>query len=381
MFIRHLLFSCGILVWLLAGCAIPIDLPLNVNTEPEVGGATDSTSNLPDFPLYVLTRNAKGSDGLRYNELAIVDVDTWSIVRRTTLPTGAPWNIDRDPLGRLWVSYASLPGEGDNRVVVLSAEGELDEILRPCPNPYLGVHFNTEYAFVLCAMNGFYAKVVVLDLLGFTEVEAVEVVSPDRFGLVASDSIEGTILLYGAGAELNRVSLFDMQTYTVTATVTQDFSSIREIVHYEDDGVVQFYLLNVISLKYPEKSDALLRLDLTTPPTLTEVSLPVLGPTWGTIVGNQLYSYHNPQQGTTSDSPLRFISRLDLQTGDSAFWPLPDSWSSGDIVGVSSQIVLAHSVYEDPHGDSGLYEFNPETGELTQLLHLPGALRLLPTGP
>jgi hypothetical protein len=274
-----------------------------------------------------------------------------------------------------------MPGEGDNRVVVLSAEGEVEGILRPCPNPYLGVHFNAEHAFVICAMNGFYAKVVVLDLLSFAETAAVEVGGAEKFFLNDSDSVDGTIALFGGGDTQNRLLVFDMQTYTVTASVTHDFSYIQDIVHYADNGVVQFYLLNVISFKYPEKSDALLRLDLTTLPTLTEVTLPVLGPTWGTIVGDQLYSYHNPQDGTTSDSPLRFISRLDLQTGDSAFWPLPNRWNAGDIAWVNGKLILTRDRFEDPEQVSGLYEFNPETGELTQLLHLPGAERLLPTGP
>lgn len=328
-----------------------------------------------------MVQTAKDPDGQRYNELAIVDPDTWSVAQRTSLPSGYPWNLDRDPVGRIWVSYASLPGEGDNRVVVLSADGELEKVLRPCPNPYQGVHFNDESAFVTCAMNGFYAKVVVMDLQGFAVAQTVEVRYSETFTLIATDSVDGTILLYGGGDTQNRLALFDTQTYTVTETLLQDYSSIGDIVHYANDDVVQFYLLNVASYEYPEKADALLRLDLSTPATLTEVSLPVMGPTRGTIVENQLYSYHNPQYGTTSGSPFRYVSRLDLTTGKTESWSLPNRWNAGDIAWVNGKLILARKRFDDPEQISGLYEFNPETGELTHLLHIPGAERLLPASP
>jgi hypothetical protein len=354
----------------------------NIYLPVVVIGEVTGTNSLPEYPLYVLARNVEYSDGLRYNELVIVDPETWSVVRRTVLPGGTPWNIDRDPVGRLWVSYASMPGEGDNRVVVLSAEGELEKVLRPCANPYQGVHFNDESAFATCAMNGFYAKVVVMDLQNFAITETVDVQYPDTFLLNDGDSIDRTLLLFGGGDTQNRIALFDTQTYTVTETVLHDFSMVFDIVHYVGtDNVIQFYLLNQSSYQFPEESDALLRLDLLTSPTLTEVSLPVLGPTWGIIAEDQLYSYHNPQYGTTSDSPLRAISRLDLTTGETEWWPLPDSWNAGDIAWIEGKLILPHARSQDPAQVSGLYEFNPETGALTPLLHLPGALRLLPTAP
>jgi hypothetical protein len=362
-------------VSLLSGCA-------NIYLPQVIVGEVTGTNPLPEDPLYVLVQTAKGSDGFSYNELAIVDPETWSVVRRTRLPDGYPWNIDRDPVGRIWVSYASMPGDGDNRVVVLSSEGELEKVLRPCANPAYGVHFNDEYAFATCAMNGFYAKVVVMDLQNFAITETVDVQYPDTFLLNDGDSIDGTLLLFGGGNTQNRIALFDTQTYTVTETVLHDFSMVFDIVHYVGtDNVIQFYLLNQSSYQFPEESDALLRLDLSTPPTLTEVSLPVLGPTWGTIVEDQLYSYHNPQYGTTSSSPSRFISRLDLTTGETAWWPLPDSWDADDIAWVNGKLILVHALYQDVDQVSGLYEFNPETGELTQILHIPGAIRLLPTAP
>ncbi|MBI1298363.1 hypothetical protein GC175_32905 [bacterium] len=72
---------------------------------------------------------------------------------------------------------------------------------------------------------------------------------------------------------------------------------------------------------------------------------------------------------------------MNLTTGETESWPLPDWWNAGDIAWVNGKLILSYRRLEDPDQTSGLYEFNPETGELTQLLHLPGAERLLPTGP
>ena len=356
---------------LLSGCA-------NIYLPQVIVGEVTGSEPLPEYPLYVLVQTAKGADGKSYNELAIVDADTWSIVRRTRLPSGYPWSIDRDPLGRIWVSYARIPGQGDNRVVVLSAEGELEKVLRPCADPHPGVHFNDEYAFATCAMNGFYAKVAIFDLDTFDMVQTIEInVGNYDFLLSSSASNETTLVLYGGGVAGNNLVTLDLASQTIQGYYPVPPANVKSMVPYGDE----FFLLNIYSYEAPDETEALFVFNPTESVAVTHKELPILGPRWGTIVEDQLYSYHNHKYHSTRPSQSRFISRLDLTTGETAWWSLPDSWDADDIAWVDGKLILVHALYQDVDQVSGLYEFNLETGELAQVLHLPGAIRLLPTAP
>ena len=367
---------CLLVVWVLnvgvlAGCIVDIPLP---DTIPNSAG---ESIRMPEYPLYVLGQTIMGPNRSQYNELVIVDPDTWSVVRRIPLPKGTPWSIDRDPQGRIWVGYATMAGSSDSRVAVVSSEGELEQVLRPCGDPSYGIHFSDTHAFVPCRMNGFFGQVSVVDLQDLAVTQTIEPQYEEKFSLTASGSGNGKLLLFGGGETKNWLALVDTQTFTITETLTHPFSNINDVVYHAE----QFYLLNKINAMFPEKSEALLHLTLSSPSTLEEIHLPGEGATWGTIAEDQLYVYQNPRYGTTSSSPLRFISRLDLTTGETESWSLPDWWNAGDIAWVNGKLILSYRRLEDPEQTSGLYEFNPETGELTQLLHLPGAELLLPTGP
>ena len=43
---------------------------------------------------------------------------------------------------------------------------------------------------------------------------------------------------------------------------------------------------------------------------------------------------------------------------------------------VNGEILLVHSIFSEPE-TAGLYRFDPPTGELTMLINIPGAHRIL----
>jgi hypothetical protein len=226
-------------------------------------------------------------------------------------------------------------------------------------------------------MNGFYAKVAIFDLDTFDIVQTIEInVGDYDFLLLSSASNETTLVLYGSGLAENLVTL-DLASQTIQGYYPLPPASVRSMVPYGD----KFFLLNIYSYEATEETEALFVFDPAESAAVTHKDLPVLGPRWGTIADDQLYSYHNHEYGTTKPSRSRFISRLDLTTDETTFWPLPDSWDADDIAWVNGKLILVHALYQDVDQVSGLYEFNLETGELAQIVHIPGAIRLLPTAP
>jgi len=79
--------------------------------------------------------------------------------------------------------------------------------------------------------------------------------------------------------------------------------------------------------------------------------------------------------------PTRAISRLNLVTNETTLWPLPEHWNARDIALVNGDIILAHSIFQEPLEQSGLYRFDPATGKLTMLVNIPNAVRILPPAP
>jgi len=100
------------------------------------------------------------------------------------------------------------------------------------------------------------------------------------------------------------------------------------------------------------------------------------GALWGTIEGDTLYAYHDAQQMGLVPDPLRAVSRLNLVTNEADLWPLPDSWNARDLAVINGEILLAHSIAPEPES-AGIYRFDPATGELTLLVHIPGAQRII----
>jgi hypothetical protein len=142
------------------------------------------------------------------------------------------------------------------------------------------------------------------------------------------------------------------------------------LVHNE-----RFFLLNRSSSLRPENPIDLNIIDLNETLQITEHHLAARDPLLGLIEGEYLWTYHHP--GVTNDNGSRAISRTNLATGKSQSWPLPDYWGAGDIMMRNGKIVLTRRHSLDPSETAGLYEFDPATGKLTQILELPGAHLLL----
>ncbi len=103
------------------------------------------------------------------------------------LPRSRADSFARDPQGRIWIGFSGGIGRSDNRVQVYDAGGDLVATLTPCLNPEGGIVFATERAFVVCAANGFYGVVAVIDLASLESLGQVELTAPEApYLLIAS---------------------------------------------------------------------------------------------------------------------------------------------------------------------------------------------------
>lgn len=81
------------------------------------------------------------SSNFRNNALTLVNTDTWQIYKRVELPRSRIESFSRDPQGRLWLGLSGNTDQGDTRVQIYSAEGDLLTTLTVCRNPEVGISF------------------------------------------------------------------------------------------------------------------------------------------------------------------------------------------------------------------------------------------------
>ena len=148
----------------------------------------------------------------------------------------------------------------------------------------------------------------------------------------------------------------------------------------------QFYLLNAGN-KYQikGKSNDIIVLDskkLNITKRLTTAPLPI----WGIIRGDILYAYHNLDQRGLKVKDKRYISRLNLTTGEKFIWSIPDGWNSDDLNIVHGKIILTrwlgktHDYLKwlvSGNPEDGIYEFDPNTKQLKQLLQVADASKFI----
>lgn len=334
---------------------------------------------LPVHPLYVLTVSARRFGN---NQLVIVDTDTWQITQRTFLLGVAPWDFSRDPQGRIWIGYGAQPG-GDMRVQIFAPDGSLLKTMTLCSDPILPIHFAAGRAFVPCLQSGFEAAVVVIDLASLEIVQQVDIRIPDdSFLLLATGGDENYCILIGNGNTSKRVVL--LNTHTL-ATLLDPFSipssSLHTILAYEGrfimlNSIAESLLHNKMVDPIPEGRPDLLIVDTKPIPAVSIYQMVAPGALWGIIEGDTLYAYHDAERFGFSPDPFRAISRLNLVTDKAELWPLPDGWNARDLTVSDGEILLAHSIAQQPE-TSGLYRFDPATGELMLLVNIPGAQRIL----
>ncbi|MFN8488668.1 MAG: hypothetical protein U0350_13795 [Caldilineaceae bacterium] len=327
-----------------------------------------STTPLPARPLYVSTISA-GKLGI--NQLILVNPTTWQVARQVPLLSEAPYDLSRDPQGRIWLGYSE-----DHRVQIFAPDGRLLKTLTICLDPYLTIHFAAGHAFIPCLQSGFYASVVVVDLQSLEQVKQLDIrIDGDNFMLLATAGNEAYFSMMGNGNKNNRVVLVDTHTLSILIPILIPYGDLRTILPYQG----HFLLLNGNPDSQTKERQDLVIVDITKSPMVQTEQMPTSGALWGALKGDTLYIYHNTVLGLKPDS-ARAVSRLNLTTHQSKLWPLPDHWDANDIAVVNGQILLTHSIFQKPE-ESGLYRFDPTTGKLTMLVNIPGAQRILPSAP
>ena len=138
------------------------------------------------------------------------------------------------------------------------------------------------------------------------------------------------------------------------------------IVPYNDKAL----LLNIASYRSePEGRRDIIVLDPENPRDLDFITLDTPSPTWGVIDKDVLYLYHNPEHNQANTDPVRTFTQYNLLNGDSESWPLPDNFDARDMLLLDEKAILG--------GRRGIYEVNPETRELTQLIDLPNVEKMI----
>ena len=88
------------------------------------------------------------------------------------------------------------------------------------------------------------------------------------------------------------------------------------------------------------------------------------------MIGDDLYTYHDPSWNQANSKPERAIARTSLKTGEGKVWNLPDYFWAGDMIVADGKILLAET--------DGVFEFDPETGTVTRRVKIDHA-RLMAT--
>lgn len=358
---KLLMLVFSLLLWFMAACSLHAASP-----------------NQASQPIYVLA-GSNLANGFRANALTWFDLATQTVQRQVALPHSRATQVDRDPQGRLWIGFSGDNEHDDQRVQIYSAQGALLKELRPCTNPEAGITFAAHRAFVACAEHGFNGKVAVVNL----ETLAVETTLALQLPhapllLITSAASETTVVVSGLtsgddDSSHSVLTLIDPQRLQIQAQLPLGKNTdIWQIL--PDRG--RFYLLNVASWRQPRtQANDVLVLTPTNPPVLTTLAV-APSPLWGRIVGDSLYSYHNPTWNQINDDPNRYLTRLDLHTGQVQRWRLPEQWNAGDLAISDGQIILTYATGLSGSHD-GLYRFDPMHLSLSLIGTIPDAANLL----
>jgi hypothetical protein len=302
--------------------------------------------------------------------LHMLDAETWQIIRTVQLPKSSAYHLSRDPQGRLWVGYDNL-FYNEQRLQVLMPDSHLVKTLLPCNAPDGGVHFYQQQSFIICKENGFFASIAILDQrLATTKSLRLEWADNDYTVYTSGGNQRYVIiagLVSGPGETAHTVlTLFDMQVEQVMAQLSPLADThAGDILSHND----HFYLFNDQSWRFTDKTPSdVVVVTPSNPPLTSTLTTAVRAPNYGAVIGENLFTYHNPILAPNF-VPDRAIARLNLRTGDSQSWPLPDYWDANDLAVADGKILLTRS--------DGLYQFDPITGQLTGLASIPFAGQII----
>ncbi len=348
----------------------------------------------PEQALYVLSGGRNFMNYKTVTALTIVDTETWEIQRKVRLPKLKASPMALDPEGRIWISFGRTQTRGGKEVHLYDGRGNRLKKLETCNSPRVGIAFAAGRAFVACEENGFYGKVDVFDLQSLERVSTLDLqdqilvaIAADENYVLVSGLTDRASDYEGPDTAVNFITLINPHSLEIKARSERLYDTgVRKILPYQG----KFYLLNYESFRRPaEKENDLIIVTPGDPLKIEEQALPVdspnMSPNWGRIVGDKLYVLQAFPSGFNRHPDLG-ISRLDLKTGEVESWPLTESRVVGynkDIVviddGISgdTQVILSYPGHETGEADEGLYRVDLASGQVTQVLHVPGAQKFL----
>ena len=311
------------------------------------------------------------------NSLSFLNTTDWQITKSETIRSSVESDMFIDPLGRVWISYWSL--SGDN-IDVYDLKGKKVATLQACEQARSGIQFSDKYAFVVCMEDGFSGSVSVLDLTELTFKKQLKIGSSGSYMLIASAINDKYLLISGltddGPDERSRytvLTLVNTETLEIESQIGPlDDLDVWSILPYQD----KFILLNVHSWRQTQsdREDIL----LLTPGIEPHIELLQLfpSPLWGALNGDILYTYHNPTWNQLNSDSTRTLGKLNLVTGESETWPLPDNWNADDFEVVDDDLVFAFWNPEDSSKD-GLYRFDFEDKNLHQVMQIQNASEII----
>lgn len=339
-----------------------------------------SLQTLPAHVGYVLSgQNVAG--GFARNRLTLIDPYQMQVIRTVPLPRSWAKSFALDPDGNVWIGYSGDMRNSDRRVEVYSPSGDRLHTLTPCVDPEAGISFVGERAFIACAENGLRGKVVVLNRRTMQEEMSIPLEVPDApLVLISSAANEQAVVVIGltTGPEEASYSVLhwiDPQALTVRAQIPLGKNTdIWRVLSYQG----RFFLLNAGSYRQPrEQANDILVFTPGSPPQVTPLPASP-SPLWGAIEGHFLYAYHNPTWNSTLTVPERWISRTDLSSGQVVTWTLPEKWDAYDLAVMDGRVFLAHWEYWGSDERDGLYQWNPDTGQVSLALPVADASGIQP---
>jgi hypothetical protein len=263
----------------------------------------------------------------------------------------------------------------DNRVRIYAPEGSMIKEFHLCDRPEAGVSFAAGQAFVACQERGFVGRVVVMNQETLEVIQTLDLHVEDAYNfLFASAATEEVVVVTGRTKAddpemvMTAITLIDTHTLTITDVLAPvEVGDVKRIIPHEG----RFYLLNTFNwdTRHAHEPDILV-LEPGDPPILTPLDL-AIAPVWGDIVGDELYTYHELKTSVADFDAPCLIGRLNLTTGVTETWALPDGWGAGDLTVVEGDVLLARMGGDED--EDGLYRFDPQSGEVTLLVNIPDA--------
>lgn len=327
----------------------------------------------PEHRIYMVTANT----GRGQHQLVLVDSTTWKVYQTVGLPNSWSDSLGLDPQGRIWIGFSGSFDFTDNRVQVYTEEGTLITTLTPCDDPSAGINFVENHAFVVCAGDGLQGSVAVIDIDTLKVVKNIPLSLPDKpYLLISSAADENNVIISGLTSGTKETSysvLTFIDTHTLTVKQQLDTMENADIWQILVDRQ-RYYCLNVGSWRVPQQQDILQlnALDGTSVQPLQSANSPL----WGEIADRFLFAYHDPTHNQPNDDPHRQLSRMDLQSGEIETWRLPDYWNAGDLAVRNGKFLLSTWFGKNDQQD-GIYEFDPVTGKLVQLIHVANADKMI----